>query len=170
MKKETTKQITIDDAICKEELRKVKVSGLRTLAKRYFIQGRWEMTKEDLIDNIVKSGRLNMMDVYFNEGEECMDIKEELMEMRNKRSTKDYGKTAEVGIIIAFESPTPDRQLISGKITKIVADRFAFEVQTVKGAKYIVFPDNVKWYKTGRRWPKHIYNQLRGVPNAENEG
>ena len=84
---------------------------------------------------------------------------------KKKKSKEDYAKTVEPGVIIAFEhiDEQGEKITISGKILARRED--GFEVQTIRGTKLNVLFDNVLWYKTGRRWPKYIFNLLQGKDN-----
>lgn len=50
-------QITIYEVIAKEALMKKKVYELRTIAALYEIKGHWEMSKEELVEQILERRR-----------------------------------------------------------------------------------------------------------------
>jgi len=74
-------------------------------------------------------------------------------------------EVAKEGMIVAF---TKDDKAFSGMIINILADRF--EVKTKNTKIYNVMKENVIWVKTGKRWPKGIYQALRGEITSESEG
>lgn len=47
-------QITIEEVIAKSELMKKKVHELRAIAATYKIKGRWKMSKEELVEQILE--------------------------------------------------------------------------------------------------------------------
>jgi hypothetical protein len=145
-----------DRVIWEENLRRnFKVTELREAAKSYGISGCWDMRKEDLIKAILD------LEIATEEEKDKMEMQ--------KRTTEDYGKNVEVGTIVAFKH---EDRLISGKIIKIVADAGEennFIIQTIRGTSLVIGRKDVKWYKTGRRWPKFIFEQLRGITNGQEE-
>lgn len=50
-------QVTIDDVLERQELMLKKVYELRTIAKVYKIRGHWEMSKEELVEQILERRR-----------------------------------------------------------------------------------------------------------------
>lgn len=64
------------------------------------------------------------------------------------------------GTIIAFK--LPDGRVKSAKVTKKSSANKIAEVKTEYGAEYIIPFDSIVWVKTGKRWPKGVYNLLKG--------
>jgi hypothetical protein len=147
-------QVSIESLVLKAKYRELKRPVLLKIAKTFEIKRRWDMRKEELIDNIVE------------EKAKRGDFEVENNIEEPKRTTRDYADNAEVGIIVAFKYKG---NMLSGKIKEICPD--GFKVQTIRGTEFYVLKENVKWFKTGRRWPKHIFTQLRGDSNGkEKEG
>ena len=151
---------------------------LLVIAKEYNIVGRHDMTKVDLINSIRKFESNNQPIENESQDEftltpdekkliEDNDTEEETLDTFDKKiiekeeqmpSKKQYEDSAKIGTLVAFSLPTG--KVISGKIVEIYAARFAIE--TKSGLKFYVKKNEVLWYKTGSRWPAHIYRQLRG--------
>ena len=51
------------------------------------------------------------------------------------------------------------------KIVKRSTPKRRFLVETKYGAQFIISFDDVVWVKTGTRWPKHVYNLMKGIGN-----
>lgn len=132
-----------------KSLRSKTVKELREIAKELNIVGRWEMNKKLLIENIEHI-------------QEVLEIKKEQEEMENKKTTKDYAKDIPVGTIVAFDSKG---KTYSAKIRKITEK--TFEVETITGKIFDINKDSVIWYKTGARWPKFVYNKLKGIEDEQ---
>jgi hypothetical protein len=97
---------------------------------------------------------------------------------QSNKTKKDYILDAEPGLIVAFRLNFTSRgekkltKVISGKILKNIADDRMLEVEAKNGLKYGVPYTAVVWVKTGDRWPKGVYNEMkRGsrLANPESE-
>jgi hypothetical protein len=98
-----------------------------------------------------------------------VEVKEE------KESTNDideqklaYLERAEVGTIIACRI---DGKAKSAKIVKRSSKKRRFMVETAYGAQYIVPYEDVIWVRTGNKWPRGVYRELKGLqPEAATRG
>lgn len=96
---------------------------------------------------------------------------------RSTKTKEDYIKNAEVGLIVAFRlnfdanSGVKLTKVISGKILENNSDDEEYIVETVNGLKYGVPHDTVIWVKTGNRWPKGVYEEMKqgSVPVDEHD-
>lgn len=121
------------------ELERKRVSELLEIAKRMNIKGRHDMRKSELIDAITSS------DTHETQKGQYV-------------SKVQYIDNAKVGTIIAFR--VSDRKVLSGKIEEIHSAGFV--VSTKNGVRFTVRKKNVVWVKTGSRWPKGVYMELKG--------
>lgn len=148
-------QITIDEVILKNKYNEKNYSELIEIAKFYKIKGRWDMRKDELINCIMQ------------EKSKISEVKKGAI-MTNKKSKEDYAKTVEPGVIVAFVYIDENQKevVISGKIIKRIDNGVngfkGFVVKTIKGVNIVIGYEDVLWYKTGKRWPRYIYNQLKG--------
>ena len=81
---------------------------------------------------------------------------------RHERQTRDkleYIKDAEVGVLVAFRFRDKVR---SGKIIR--KQDGLLVIETHNGTTYNVLYEDVVWVKTGDRWPKQVFNMLKGRP------
>lgn len=79
--------------------------------------------------------------------------------MQGKES---YLLEAPLGTIVAFRvSPKKDIYL-SGEIIERNTEERSFKVKTRKGAIYDVDFSSVLWVKTGKRWPRKVFELLFG--------
>lgn len=88
-------------------------------------------------------------------------------EEKEVRSKSDYIKNAEAGLIVAFrlyfqsKSKVKLTKVISGKILENDKDNELYTVETKNGLKYGVPYDSVEWVKTGSRWSKEVYEEMK---------
>jgi hypothetical protein len=127
----------------REELNKETVKFLRNLANLYSIVGRHDMRKQQLINAIIsaeKSHRAEPVDRM---------IKESL-----------YIAEAKKGTHVAFKSGKNER-IVSAKVVSNNIGKRTLQVQTIRGKTISVPYENVLWVKTGKRWPRGVYELLK---------
>lgn len=165
----------------KETLQHKTCKELRELAKNLNIQGRWNMTKERLIEAIL--GVENAMDSESNkvmcqsttdehkvdnhaddsraehvEAESKVEKDSAGMNMEQKMS---YIENVKVGTIVAFR--LSNGRVKSAKVTKKSTKNRRLRLETSYGAEYIASYDDIVWVRTGKRWPRGVYNLLKGI-------
>lgn len=118
----------------REELGRKKVRELMKLATSLGIKGAWSMKKDDLINLI--------------SGLESSDDK------------NDRIQNASIGTIVAFKAP--GGRVRSAKIKLRSTANRRLLVCTEYDAEYNISYDDVIWVKSGKRWPKGVYNLLKG--------
>ena len=138
-----------------EFLKTKKVSQLRDIAKDMHIKGRWDMTKKELISNILVFQENN------RELEE-LQVKKEVASSEvsaNEQNAKE--KRLNEGVIVAFKK---NEKCKSAKVIsnneEVASD--IIEVETKMGKKYKINKEDILWVKTGQRWPKGVYHLLVG--------
>lgn len=128
---------------------------LRIIAKELKIVGRGTMTKSQLVEAIQK--------VVENNSNELIKTGEQL---HNKVVQKlKYVENAEVGTIVAFR--LPNGKVKSAAIEKRSTKRRVLQLVTSYGKTFVVSFDDVVWVKTGTRWPKGIFDLLKGNATYE---
>jgi hypothetical protein len=86
---------------------------------------------------------------------------------QESKSKEDYIVDAQEGIIVAFrlnfESNAGVKltKVISGKILENNKDDETYVIETRNGLKYGVPYAAVVWVKTGNRWPKGVYEEMK---------
>ena len=76
-----------------------------------------------------------------------------------------YIESVKIGTIVAFR--TMDGKVKSAKVTKKSTKNRKLKLETNYGAVYIVSFDDIIWVRTGKRWPRGVYNLLKGITNEE---
>lgn len=161
----------------KDVLSKETCKELRDKAKELNISGRWDMTKEQLIDAILGAEKTEVgteqnmsakdeckIDITNDVEVGCQSGKEESgpasikVDMRQKMP---YIEQAAIGTIIAFR--LPNGKVKSAKIINKSSKNRKLKLETEYGAIYVVSYDNVIWVRTGLRWPRGVYRLLKGL-------
>lgn len=114
---------------------------LLNIAKVYNIVGRWSMTKDELIVNIELA-------------------KKRINERRNMSIKDSYIEKVKLGCLVAFK--TNNGRVKSAKIIKRSLKERMLLLETEYKSIYKISFDDVLWVKTGNRWPKGIYELLKG--------
>lgn len=164
---------------------KLTVKELREVAKNLNISGRWDMTKAQLIEAITRAegekanvgGITKVIDNNVNESatdEKVIDNKNHVEAETNEEvpaskvnieQKQKYLNNIQIGTIVAFK--LSDNKAKSAKVVKKSTKNRKLQVETSYGAQYIIPFENVIWVKTGSRWPKGVYNMLKGVCTNE---
>lgn len=85
----------------------------------------------------------------------------------NSKTKDDYIVDAEEGVIVAFrlnfkaKSGVKLTKVISGKILENNQEDEQYVIETRNGLKYGVPYSAVVWVKTGNRWPKGVYEEMK---------
>lgn len=135
-----------------ENLEKKTRDELRVIAKELDIKGRGHMTKEQLVQAIASAT-----------GGEAAETSDDVSSGSNKVK---YVENAEIGTIVAFK--LPDGRVKSAKIEWRSTSRRKLKLVTQYGAEFVVPYEDIIWVRTTKRWPKGVYNLLKGKV-AENE-
>jgi hypothetical protein len=86
---------------------------------------------------------------------------------KNSKTKDDYIVDAEEGVVVAFRLNFRSRsgvkltKVISGKILENNKDNETYVIETRNGLKYGVPYKAVVWVKTGNRWPKGVYEEMK---------
>ena len=130
---------------------------LRVLAKRYGIQryvNHRRVKRDDLIRSLLKRDAV----IEFERSRK--------MAREGAERKVQYLDTAEIGTLVAFAFKGGAK---SAKIINRSTKDRKLEVETEYGAKLTIDYDDVLWIKTGTRWPKGIYNLLKGYDSEIEE-
>lgn len=116
---------------------------LLEIAKDLQIVGRHNMRKEILVDAIIEKEKQGTL------------FKEKTPFLAQDNPKKEYERNAKIGVLVAFYA---GNRMYSGKIIEIHEERF--RIETKRGVRYLINKSDVAWYKTGRRWPRGVYEEL----------
>lgn len=169
----------------KEILEAKTKKELRVIATELEITGRWDMTKPQLIDAILraKSVEENKQEDVVEEipqsakDEDKIDNHEcENVEVENKTENESanvninmeqkmsYIENIDIGTIVAFRLSSG--KVKSAKVTRKSTKNRKLKVETDYGAEYIISYDDIVWVRTGKRWPRGVYKLLKGQVDA----
>lgn len=85
----------------------------------------------------------------------------EVKRLKQKDGKKRYLDSLNKGILVAFKK---EGKVLSGKVDKVMEE--SVELTTRLGSMYAIKKCDILWVKTGERWPRNIYNLLRGIKNG----
>jgi len=165
----------------KENLQNKTCKELRELAKVMNISGRWDMTKEQLIDAILRVEVVENTKVVENANEsesakdECKIDNHNVVEVEDKVKKESasvdvdmarkmpYIENVEIGTLVAFR--LSNGKVKSAKVIRKSTKNRKLKLETDYGAKYIVSYNDIIWVRTGKRWPRGVYKLLKGLVN-----
>lgn len=76
-----------------------------------------------------------------------------------------YIEGAKIGTLVAFKTDTGTVK--SAMIVKRSTKKRKFKLETKYGAQFIVSFDDILWVRTNKRWPKGVYQLLKGISEEE---
>ena len=157
----------------KENLKSKTCKELRELAKDMNISGRWEMTKDQLIDTILGAEVLEKNNESESAKDECKIDNHDIVEVEDKDEKESanvdvnmaqkmpYIENIEIGTLVAFR--LSNGKVKSAKVTRKSTKNRRLKLETDYGAEYIVSYNDIIWVRTGKRWPRGVYNLLKGL-------
>lgn len=158
----------------RENLQKKTCKELRELAKELNISGRWDMTKDQLIDAILGAEVVENTNESESAKDECkVDNQENVVEVEDKVEKESanvdvdmaqkmpYIENIEIGTLVAFR--LSNGNVKSAKVTRKSTKNRKLKLETDYGAEYIVSFDDIVWVRTGKRWPRGVYKLLKGL-------
>ena len=158
----------------REELSNMLVVDLRNMASTYGIKNVKKYKKQELVDMICEIIDGQKPTVVDEEAEVSVAVEEddnnietetdELSEEEIAERRMPYVENAPIDTIVAFKLPTG--KVKSAKIINKSTKNRKLKVETAYGAQFIIPYDSVIWVKTGTRWPKGVYNLLKGNHNG----
>ena len=144
-----------------ETLQSKNCKELREIAIGLKIQGRWDMTKEELITNIMAASGNGKSDVdEINDQSAIDECKSDDQVHINMEQRMRYIENVELGTIVAFR--LANGRVKSAKVVKKSTKSRKLKLETNYNAEYIVSYDDIIWVRTGKRWPKGVYELLKG--------
>lgn len=167
----------------REELVAKTKDEVSAIAKEYGITrsiGSKRKTKEQLIEEIlsINTGNTNeevKQDVDADEdwqepsetnNDTTTEVKTETITNEEKEvRKKSYIENVKIGTLVAFKSLTG--KVKSAKVVKRSTKNRKLKVETKYGAEFVISYDDVVWVRTNKRWPKGVYQLLKGVTNNE---
>lgn len=154
----------------KEQLMEMKVDELRKMASSIGIKNAKRYKKVDLVDMIV-----SIQNPPETVAEEVKEEKEEVAGASGDADNDGvdsnklrYINEAPIGTLVAFK--LPNGQTKSAKIINRSTGRKKLKLETVYGKQFIVSYSDIVWVKSTNKWPRGVYNQLKGIVMEETNG
>lgn len=169
----------------KEILESKTCKELRKIATELEITGRWDMTKPQLIDAILRANSAECSEHeetadtnLQSANDECkIDNRENNVEAEDKVENESanvakvnmeqkisYIENINIGTIVAFR--LSNGKVKSAKVTNKSTKNRKLKLETEYGAEYIISYNDVIWVRTGKRWPRGVYTLLKGQVDA----
>lgn len=175
----------------KEVLESKTRKELRQIATELKISGRWDMTKQQLVEAILGANSAECSecekktvggitavksanDEHKVVNHECDNVEAEdkvekesadvKVDMKQKMA---YVENIDIGAIVAFR--LSNGKVKSAKVTRKSTKNRKLKLETNYGAEYIIPFEDVVWVRTGKRWPKGVYRLLKGLDNDGKE-
>ena len=165
----------------RENLQNKTCKELRELAKGMNISGRWDMTKDQLIDAILGAEVVenteavkntnkseSAKDEYKIDNHNVVEVEDKVEKESasvdvNMARKMPYIENMEIGTLVAFR--LSNGKVKSAKVTRKSTKNRKLKLETDYGAKYIVSYNDIIWVRTGKRWPRGVYKLLKGLVN-----
>jgi hypothetical protein len=162
-----------------QKLRGMKVADIRQFAKMLDIKGRWDMTKDQLIQALLeKHFAFVDLDGVKSEAKAGSFVEDEAVRNDNDiteannsgnftagNKEKEIGKARylkniEAGVLIAYND-NEIGVMKSAKVMRVSQRNKKLKVLDYFGKEYVINFSQVVWVKTGKRWPRKIYNLIK---------
>ena len=166
----------------REELLAKTKEEVSAIAKDFGVTrsiGSKRKTKEQLVDEIMEKQNPQSETVVEDEdwqqpetektAETEVEVEAEAEEIltpeQKAERRKSYVENVQIGTLVAFKSITG--KVKSAKVVKRSSKNRRLKVETKYGAEFVIPYDDVIWVRTNKRWPKGVYQLLKGVTNNE---
>lgn len=153
----------------KEQLMGMKVDELRKVASSVGIKNAKRYKKVELVDMIISTQ--NQPETVVEAEAVAEVVKEEKEEVASTSDNTDdcvvdsnklrYINEAPIGTLVAFK--LPNGQTKSAKIINRSTGRKKLKLETVYGKQFVVSYSDIVWVKSTNKWPRGVYNQLKGI-------
>lgn len=156
----------------REQLMAMKVDELRKVASSIGIKNAKRYKKVDLVDMIISVQ--NPPEAVAEEvkeekeKEEVAGVSDDINNDGIDSNKLRYINEAPIGTLVAFK--LPNGQTKSAKIINRSTGRKKLKLETVYGKQFIVSYSDIVWVKSTNKWPRGVYNQLKGIVMEETNG
>lgn len=155
--KRRTKEQLVDEILSKEEIKETEVES-NDVQSIVSDDEEWQPIETE------KSESEQSEETTENDlGKETTTEVESIEEKESKK--KSYIENVKMGTLVAFKSYTG--KVKSAKVVKRSTKNRKLKVETKYGAEFIISFDDVIWVRTNKRWPKGVYQLLKGVVEDE---
>lgn len=150
----------------KENLEKMTSKELVELCKQNNIAysgNNGKLNKSQLVEKLL--GVENLIVAVKETNPVVEEIQENIEQPWENKDKEKYIEEAEVGTLIAFYDKKKKPR--TAALVNRSSTRRVIKVVTEFGWEFIVPYEDVLWVRKGTRWPKGVYNLLKGYNNAE---
>lgn len=128
-----------------------KATELLSIAKEYGVVGRHNMVKPVLRRSIIDAINKQITET----------IEADITDVHECKPKLDYINTAVPGSIVAFNDCKSNR-MRSAKVVETDPVNKTMKLETEYGMIFNVRYEDITWVRTTNRWPRGIYNALKG--------
>ena len=142
----------------RQELTNKTVAELTDICKENgltYYKGKKKLTKAEMVEKILVSNDIQ---------EDILKTIQESAEETTRSDKSSYVETVQLGTLVAFREPETGKLNTAKVVAKNSKNRM-LKLITQYDAEFIVSYDSIAWVKTGARWPRGIYNELKGISN-----
>lgn len=160
----------------KENLTAMKVDELRKLAAKVGVKNAKQYKKAELIEAILRAEKSVEADEQSAPVQNEIDNQEVSTEVSGSESENEsdgvqmvvidlerkipYIEQAEIGSMVAFK--LPNGKVKSAKMINRSVKKQKVKLETAYGKQFVVSYEDVIWVRTNDRWPRGVYNMLKG--------
>lgn len=161
----------------RKELESMKVDELAKVCKEKgipYYKGKTRLKKAEMIDAIL-GAETSAEQVESAKDEDKVDnqVVEAVTKNENDSASDKvdmtqkmpYIENIEIGTVVAFR--LKNGKVKSAKVIKKSTKNRKLKVETNYGATYVVQYEDVVWVRTGKRWPRGVYNLLKGLVDSD---
>ena len=131
------------------------VAELRKMAPSLGVKNCRQYKKPELVEQILKAEN----NIEVEEVSDVVPEEEETVVIDVERKVP-YIEQAEIGTMVAFT--LPNGKVKSAKLINRSVKNRKIKLETSYGKQFVVSYDDVVWVRTNDRWPRGVYNMLKG--------
>jgi len=146
----------------REQLMEMTVVELRKMAPSLGVKNCRQYKKPELVEQILKAENSIEVEEVTDEVSD-VDVPEESSEetvVIDVERKVPYIEQAEIGTMVAFV--LPNGKVKSAKLINRSVKNRKIKVETSYGKQFVISYDDVVWVRTNDRWPRGVYNMLKG--------
>lgn len=145
----------------REQLMEMTVAELRKMAPPLGIKNCRQYKKPELVEQILKAENGAEAEEVSNDASNTNAAEEssETVVIDVERKVP-YIEQAEIGTMVAFV--LPNGKVKSAKLINRSVKNRKIKVETSYGKQFVVSYDDIVWVRTNDRWPRGVYNMLKG--------
>ena len=167
----------------REQLTNMEVDGLRKLAPTVGVKNAKKYKKAELVEAILRASesaedskeasapeKNGIETIQSDESKkDTADIQENVkaaVPEINMEQKMQYIENAPIGTLVAFR--LPNGKVKSAKIINRSNKQQKLKLETSYGKQFIIPYTDVVWVRSTDKWPRGVYNQLKGITEEMN--